>query len=72
MACNVQFVFYKPIDPASKKPILVKVLLNEEEATLPIAAYPIPSAEERGSMGIPYYSWQDVRNYLLSKCNSTK
>lgn len=72
MACNVQFVFYKPIDPASKKPILVKVLLNEEEATLPIAAYPIPSAEERGSMGIPYYSWQDVRNYLLSKCNSAK
>lgn len=67
MACNVQFIFYKPLDPKSNKPILVKVLLNEEEATLPIEAYPIPRNEERGSMGIPYYSWQDVRNYLLTK-----
>lgn len=67
MACNVQFVFYKPTDSKSKKPVLVKVLLNEEEATLPIEGYPIPTAQERSSTGAPFYTWHDLRSYLMEK-----
>ncbi len=52
MACNVQFVFYKDQKKPSKD-ILVKVLLNENEATLPIKAYTGP-----------YYKWKDVRAYM--------
>jgi hypothetical protein len=53
MACNVQFVFYKDQKKPSKD-ILVKVLLNENEATLPIKAYTGP-----------YYKWKDVRAYMM-------
>lgn len=53
MACNVQFVFYKNQKDASKD-VLVKVLLNEKEATLPLKA----------CTG-PYYKWKDVRAYLI-------
>ncbi len=67
MACNVQFVFYKE----SKHPggrVLVKVLLNEEEATLPLR----PAIGLRFPKGAvvdsnPYYEWADVRRYLLSR-----
>jgi hypothetical protein len=52
MACNVQFVFFKNQKDTSKD-ILVKVLLNENEATLPIKAYTGP-----------YYKWKDVRAYM--------
>ncbi len=52
MACNVQFVFYKDQKKPSKD-VLVKVLLNENEATLPIKAYTGP-----------YYKWKDVRAYM--------
>lgn len=52
MGCNVQFVFYKNQKDTSKD-ILVKVLLNENEATLPIKAYTGP-----------YYKWKDVRAYM--------
>lgn len=52
MACNVQFVFYKDAK-RPKKNVLVKVLLNENEATLPIKAY-------KG----PYYNWNEVRAYM--------
>lgn len=51
MACNVQLVFYKPAKKAGD--ILVKVLLNENEATLPI----------KPASG-PYYRWNDVRQYM--------
>lgn len=60
MACNVQFIFYKPTAAqASKKAqsgddVLVKVLLNENEATLPVKT-------DRA----PYYKWQDVRAYMM-------
>lgn len=69
MGCNLQFVFYKPMDAKSKKPVLVKALLNEEEATLPIPGYPTPSVEECRKKGAPYYAWPDVRRYLLGKAN---
>ena len=74
MGCNVQFVFYKPTDGKSDKPVLVKVLLNEEEATLPIRPYTLPrkprsraAADNGGTVAGVYYSWPDVRQYLLSR-----
>ena len=57
MACNLQFVFYR----SQKRPhdILVKVLLNENEATLPL-----PSAIA------PYYHWQDFKAFYLAKIDN--
>ncbi len=52
MACNVQMVYYRN----AQDDILVKVLLNEREATLPVAT----------DMA-PYYRWSDVRDYFLDK-----
>ena len=59
MACNVQFIFYKS-PKAPTKDILVKVLLNENEATLPIKAYTGP-----------YYKWKDVREYMTKILGKT-
>lgn len=66
MAANIQLVFYKNVDNpyAGGKlndDILVKVLLNEEEATLPLK--PVTG---------PYYRWSDVRRYYLQKLDSYK
>lgn len=58
MATNLQFVFYRN---AKSKDVLVKVLLNEDEATLPIQ-----------SDMAPYYHWSDFRAYCLQKLNSYK
>ena len=55
MAANIQFVFYRK-DAKDKDDVLFKVLLNEQEATLPI---PTDCA--------PYYHWKDVRAYLTRK-----
>ena len=54
MASNLQFIFYRsqPKDPD----VLFKVLLNEEEATLPLT--PVSG---------PYYRWSDFRQYCLNK-----
>ena len=54
MGCNLQFIFYRsnPKDPD----VLFKVLLNEEEATLPLQ--PVSG---------PYYRWSDFREYCLKK-----
>lgn len=54
MAANIQFVFYRK--DSNDKDVLVKVLLNEDEATLPIA-----------SDVAPLYHWKDVREYYLKK-----
>ena len=56
MACNIQLVFYRPKSAKSSAPILVKALLNEKEATLPI------STDQ-----YPYYKWDDLRAYYLKK-----
>lgn len=53
MACNIQMVFYKKPGSAD---ILVKILLNEHEATLPIQ-----------SDIKPYYHWSDLRSFYLDK-----
>lgn len=54
MGGNVQLVFYRK--DASDRDPLVKVLLNENEARLPIKA-----------VEGPYYRWRDVRDYWLKK-----
>lgn len=52
MGSNIQLVFYRK--DAQDQDVLVKVLLNENEATLPLKA-----------VEPPYYKWSDVRNYYL-------
>ena len=54
MGGNVQFVFYRS-SPADRD-VLFKVLLNEQEATLPIR-----------TDCAPYYHWKDFRRYCLRK-----
>ena len=49
-AGNLQFVFYGKKDA----PVLVKVLLNEHEATLPVE-----------TDKFPYYEWNKVREFYL-------
>jgi len=57
MAANIQMVYYRK--PGSDD-ILVKILLNEHEATLPIA-----------TDVAPYYHWTDVRKHFLSRIGQT-
>jgi len=56
MGCNIQMVFYRK--NLADKDILVKVLLNENEAKLPLQ-----------TDTAPYYKWADVRAYYLQKLN---
>jgi len=56
-ACNIQLVFYRN----KKGDVLLKCLLNEAEATLPV---PTNMA--------PYYKWEDFKNYYTNKINSVK
>ena len=55
-AGNLQFIFY------GKKgaPVLVKVLLNEHEATLPVE-----------TDNFPYYEWNKVREFYLNLLNNS-
>ena len=57
-ACNIQMVFYRPVGTTGNDAdkILVKVLFNEHEATLPIQA-----------VDGPYYRWTDLRQYYNRK-----
>ena len=57
MGANIQLVFYRR--NTGNKDVLVKVLLNENEATLPIK-----------SNTAPYYKWSEVRQYYLDKINA--
>ena len=54
MATNLQFVFYRR--DHEDKDVVFKVLLNEDEATLPL----------KTDMA-PYYHWRDFRQYYLDK-----
>ena len=54
MGSNIQMVFYSG-EP--DKPILVKILLNEEETVMPQLT-PVEGC---------YYKWQDVKDYCLKK-----
>ena len=57
-ACNIQMIFYRPAGTQGNKAddILVKVLLNEHEALLPV----------QPANG-PYYRWTDLRHYYDQK-----
>jgi hypothetical protein len=56
----LQFIFYRPTKGTPNADnVLVKVLLNEAEAKLPIKAY-----------SGPYYKWSEVRKYYTDKLNS--
>lgn len=59
MGANIQLVFYR--HNTGNKDVLVKVLLNENEATLPIK-----------SNTAPYYKWSEVRDYYIKKIESYK
>lgn len=55
MAGNIQLVFYRSRKDSE---VLVKALLNEHEATLPLP-----------SDIFPYYRWSDLRAYCLERCS---
>ena len=57
MGSNIQFVFYRK-SPTDRDP-LFKILLNENEATLPLPA-----------KQAPYYRWSDFRKYYLKKLDA--
>jgi hypothetical protein len=57
MGSNLQFIFYRK-SPSDREPIF-KVLLNENEATLPLP-----------SDLAPYYRWSDFHKYYLSKLDA--
>ena len=58
MGCNIQLVYYRPKRGKSGD-ILVKALLNENEATLPVH-----------TDQYPYYRWKDVSAYFRNKLAS--
>ena len=59
MAANIQFIFYR--EGPDDDDVIFKVLLNENEATLPLK-----------TNIAPYYRWKDFRKYYLDKINSFK
>lgn len=62
MGCNIQLVFYRPSKKGTgNKPgdVLVKVLLNEQEARLPFK-----------TKTWPYYRWSDLRDYYYRKAHT--
>ena len=58
MGCNIQLIFYRP-KKGKTGDVLVKALLNEREAYLPIK-----------TNQWPYYNWQDLRQYYLNKIDA--
>ena len=58
-ACNIQLVFYR--NPAEPDNVLVKCLLNGNEATLPV---PTDS--------YPYYKWSDFRDFYTTRIASVQ
>ena len=55
MACNIQLVFYRP-KKGKDGDVLVKALLNEREASMPVK-----------TTQWPYYKWKDLRKYYSEK-----
>ena len=54
MSGNLQIIYYRR--DSADQDVLIKVLLNEKEATLPVV-----------TDCAPYYHWKDVREYYLRK-----
>lgn len=61
MGANIQIVYYRPDNSLNPEDVLVKVLLNEREVTLPIEA-----------VAGPYYNWNTLKDYYLQKLNKNK
>lgn len=61
MGSNIQMIFYRPKKNPAFTPdeVLVKVMLNEAEATLPVKA-----------VSGPYYRWSDLRDHYMKKLDS--
>lgn len=60
MGSNIQMVFYRPGNGLySEDDVLVKVLLNEKETTLPVQPF----------IG-NYYRWKDLRKYYIDKLDN--
>ena len=57
MGANLQMIFYRK--NTQDKDVFVKVLLNENEVSLPV------ESDEK-----PYYRWSDVRDYYLKKLDA--
>ena len=58
-ACNIQLIFYK--GKKATDDILVKCLLNGEEAKLPVT-----------TDNYPYYKWSDFRQFYKNRCDRVK
>ena len=58
MCGNVQLIFYRK--KKNPQDVIVKLLLNEREVTLPMVKTDIA----------PYYHWKDVKDYWLRTVNS--
>lgn len=61
MAGNIQIVLFRKDGAKTADDVLVKVLLNERETTLPLQA-----------VEGPYYRWSDFKNYYLKKLDSRR
>ena len=60
MAGNVQIIFFKN-SKDKNAPVLIKMMLNEEEMKLPIP-----------TDNFPFYNWEDVRAYYMKKIESNR
>ena len=58
-ASNIQIIFYHSKKPG--QPILIKCLLNGEEASLPLP-----------SDNYPYYKWEDFKKFYTDRCDSVQ
>ena len=77
MAANLQIIFYRKGDAPAKAgaspDVLVKVLYNEIEQTLPVPCGNEPAATgadkatakpaKQNCPAAPYYRWEDFRNF---------
>lgn len=57
-ACNIQLIFYRR--KKGSDDILVKCLLNGQEASLPVT-----------TNQFPYYKWSDLRQLYLTRCQNS-
>ncbi len=62
MGSNLQLVFYKN----KQGPVLVKALLNEIEAELPVESY----RDAKGKVFARYYEWEKVNRYYQQKLDA--
>lgn len=75
MGCNIQFVFYKPKGKVivNDDDIIVRVLLNEEDAKLPVKPWQgVRKDISRATPLLPFYRWSDVKSYYNGKLSAFK